>query len=154
MPPFLLIFILIIAVPLLEIYLLIRIGSVIGAMTTLSVVILTAALGAMLLRQQGIATMTRYQASLARGELPATEMLEGVILLIGGILLLTPGFLTDVVGFFCLLPQSRRVLIGVVWSRITVYAPMHSPHSNDQRANEQSGRVIEGEIIEKRTKSS
>lgn len=149
MPPSLLIFVLIIAVPLFEIYLLIKIGSAIGAFITVLAIILTAVAGAMLLRQQGIATMVRYQATLARGELPATEMLEGVTLLIGGILLLTPGFLTDVVGFFCLLPQSRRAIIGAVWSRITAHAPMHPHHSYDQ-----GRRVIEGEIIKKRTRSS
>ncbi len=149
MPPFLLIFILIIVVPLFEIYLLIKIGSIVGALTIVFLIISTAIVGTMLLRQQGVATMMRFQASLAKGELPATEMLEGVILLIGGILLLTPGFLTDAVGFFCLLPLSRKAIIEIVWSRITLHAPMHSHHSSNQ-----GGRIIEGEIIEKRNKSS
>ena len=149
MPPFPLIFILVITIPLFEIYLLIKIGSVIGALTTVSVIILTAIVGAVLLRQQGAATMTRYLVTLQRGELPANEILEGVILLVGGVLLLTPGFLTDVLGFFCLLPQSRKAIVNAVWSRITVNASRNSHRSADR-----GGRVIEGEIIKKRTESS
>ena len=98
-------------VPIIEIYLLIQVGGVIGAIPTVFLVVFTAVLGALLLRQQGFATLGRVQASLARGELPALQLLEGVLLLFGGALLLTPGFFTDAIGFVCLIPQLRQELI-------------------------------------------
>lgn len=98
-------------IPLVEIYLLIKIGGLIGAVPTVFLVVFTAVLGATLLRQQGFATLARVQATLARGEIPAVEVLEGAVLLIGGVLLLTPGFFTDAIGFLCLVPTLRRRLI-------------------------------------------
>ncbi len=121
MPAFLLLFII---VPLVEIYLLIEIGAVIGALTTVSLCVLTAVVGAALLRYQGLQTMFRAQANLSRGQLPAIEMFEGVALAIGGALLLTPGFVTDVFGFLCLIPWSRRMMIYAAMRRMqVVYGP-------------------------------
>ncbi len=80
-------------VPFVEIYLLLQVGGIIGAVPTIFLVVLTAVLGAWLLKQQGLATLQRFQASLAQGTLPAYEMVEGPILLVGGALLLTPGFI-------------------------------------------------------------
>lgn len=102
------------AVPFVEIYLLLQVGSLIGAAPTIFLVVLTAVLGAWLLRQQGLATLQRFQASLAQGSLPAYEMVEGPILLVGGALLLTPGFVTDIMGFACLIPQLRRKIAQYV----------------------------------------
>ncbi len=99
-------------VPIIEIYLLIQVGGVIGAVPTVFLVVFTAVLGALLLRQQGFATLGRVQASMARGELPALQLLEGVLLLFGGALLLTPGFFTDAIGFVCLIPPLRQGLIA------------------------------------------
>jgi UPF0716 protein FxsA len=104
-------FILFLAVPLIEIYLLIKVGSVLGALPTVALVVLTAVIGAVLLRMQGFVTMQRVRLSMARGEIPAVEMLEGVVLLCCGALLLTPGFFTDTVGFLGLIPSLRRALI-------------------------------------------
>ncbi len=97
-------------VPFVEIYLLLQIGDIIGVWSTIFLVVFTAVLGAWLLRQQGFATWQRFQNSLAQGVVPAFEMIEGPILLVGGALLLTPGFFTDVLGFACLIPQARRKL--------------------------------------------
>lgn len=97
-------------VPFVEIYLLLQIGDIIGVWSTIFLVVFTAVLGAWLLRQQGFATWQRFQTSLAQGVVPAFEMIEGPILLVGGALLLTPGFFTDVLGFACLIPQARRKL--------------------------------------------
>ena len=108
---FRLLLILLLTVPLIEIYLLIQVGSVIGALPTVALVVLTAILGAGLLRWQGFTTMQRVRQTLGRGELPAIEMLEGVVLLICGALLLTPGFFTDIIGFLGLVPFVRRRLI-------------------------------------------
>jgi len=78
--------------PLIEIYLLIQIGSEIGALLTIALILFTAGLGVTLLRIQGLITLTKIRQSLDRGELPAATMLEGLMLLIAGVLLLTPGF--------------------------------------------------------------
>ena len=99
-----------IAVPLLEIYFLIQIGTQIGAWPTIALVLFTAFLGAGMLRAQGIATLVRIREALDRGELPAQSLVEGLLLLISGALLLTPGFFTDGLGFICLMPPVRRAL--------------------------------------------
>ncbi len=152
MNPFSILLVLIITVPLLEIYLLIKIGGLIGVLATILLIVLTAVLGTALLRQQGLATLNRFQASLGRGELPAIEMLEGVALLIGGALLLTPGFFTDAIGFLCLLPLSRKAIVYAILARLSLRLQTHVVQSTDRRAGE--GRVIEGEIIKKRDDSS
>lgn len=104
-------FLLFLTVPLTEIYFLIRIGSYIGALPTILLCILTAAGGAVLLRIQGIQTLFSARQKLRQGELPADDLLGGLILLISGVLLLTPGFITDVIGFLCLVPALRSLLI-------------------------------------------
>jgi UPF0716 protein FxsA len=114
---FRILFLLFIVVPFVEIYLLIEIGSVIGAPWTILLVVLTAALGAWLVRLQGLAALGRLQASISQGGLPATEILEGVMLLVAGALLLTPGFFTDAIGFLVLTPPLRRRLAGSILRR-------------------------------------
>lgn len=120
MPVFLLLLIALISVPLAELYVLIEIGRAIGAGTTIALVILTAVLGAWLLRWQGLQTLARAQASMNAGELPALELVEGLILLLTGVLLLTPGFITDVIGFVVLLPAVRRQIALAMVSRMVV----------------------------------
>ena len=110
MPMFKILFLLFLTVPLVEIYFLIQVGQEIGAFSTVLLCILTAALGAILLRIQGILTLLRAREKLQRGEIPADNLLEGLILLISGVLLLTPGFVTDVLGFLCLVPSLRSLL--------------------------------------------
>ncbi|MCQ8127957.1 FxsA family protein [Methylomonas rivi] len=101
-------FLFFLVVPFVEIYLLLQVGGLIGAFPTIFLVVFTAALGAWLLRRQGFATWQRFQNNLAQGAIPAYEMIEGPILLVGGALLLTPGFFTDALGFACLIPALRR----------------------------------------------
>jgi len=149
--PILLLFIL---VPLVEIYFLIKVGSVIGVLPTILIVILTAVLGTALLKQQGLATLRRYQQSLAQGRVPARELVEGLALAFGGALLLTPGFVTDFVGFLCLLPVTRRPLIGWVLrhARFRFFSsvsgmgvpPGEAPKRPDS-AGTGRGRTIEGD---------
>jgi UPF0716 protein FxsA len=97
-----------ISIPIVEMYVLIQVGNSIGALPTVALVVLTATLGIWLLRLQGIATLRKVQEKISRGEIPGRELLEGIMLLIGGALLLTPGFVTDGIGFACLLPFLRR----------------------------------------------
>lgn len=144
--------ILFLAVPIIEIYLLIRIGSIIGVFPTILMVIGTAIIGAILLRQQGISTLTRFQNNLASGQLPAIELLEGVFLIVGGALLMTPGFFTDMIGFLCLIPTTRRLMIHflIKQSIIKVHgfsATQHSYYSQHSRS--QHDDIIEGEFTEK-----
>ena len=107
---FRILFLLFLTVPLIEIYFLIQVGQEIGAFSTVLLCILTAALGAILLRIQGILTLMNAREKLRQGEIPADNLLEGLILLIAGVLLLTPGFVTDVIGFLCLVPSLRSML--------------------------------------------
>lgn len=97
-------------IPLIEIYLLIKVGGMIGALPTVGLVIFTAVLGAALLRHQGFHTVSEIQSQLQRGGLPAAPLIEGLFLLVAGALLLTPGFFTDAVGFAFLIPPVRRHL--------------------------------------------
>ena len=94
-------------IPFIEIYLLIKIGSYLGAFNTVAIVILTAFLGALLARYQGFQTMLRVRESLERGEMPAEELLDALLILLAGIVLLTPGFLTDLAGLMILIPKTR-----------------------------------------------
>ncbi len=99
-----------IIVPLIEMLILIEVGGIIGALPTVGLVVLTATVGIWLLRLEGMATLAKVQEKMNRGELPGTELLEGVMLLVGGALLLTPGFVTDSFGFVCLIPMFRHPL--------------------------------------------
>ncbi len=94
-------------IPFIEIYLLIKIGSYLGAFNTVIIVILTAFFGALLARYQGFQTMLRVRESLERGEMPAEELMDALLILLAGIVLLTPGFLTDLAGLVILIPSSR-----------------------------------------------
>jgi UPF0716 protein FxsA len=106
-----LLFLIFLLVPLLEIYLLIEIGSLIGAVWTVAGVVGTAALGAALVRRQGLAALARFRSATQAGELPAVTIIEGLALLVAGALLLTPGFFTDLVGFLLLTPPLRQFLV-------------------------------------------
>jgi len=110
-------FILFLVIPIIEIFFLIKVGEVIGAFPTIILVVLTAVIGAGLLRQQGLSTLARFQQNLSTGKLPAQEMVEGILLAVGGALLMTPGFVTDTLGFLCLLPFSRKFIAANVIKR-------------------------------------
>lgn len=110
-------FILFLVIPIIEIFFLIKVGEVIGALPTIILVVLTAVIGAGLLRQQGLSTLARFQQNLSTGKIPAQEMVEGILLAVGGALLMTPGFVTDSMGFLCLLPFSRKFLAGNIIKR-------------------------------------
>ena len=136
-------------IPLIEIYLLIQVGSVIGAGWTVFLVVFTAVVGAALLRQQGLSTMARFQRSLQQGELPAATMVEGMILLVGGALLLTPGFFTDALGFLCLLPPTRMLFARWLTARavVQVGGGVARPEYRE-RPQRGDGHTYEGEFHE------
>ena len=95
-------------IPIIEIYLLIEIGSMLGALTAVTLVILTGFLGAFLARMQGLQTLYRIQESLREGRMPSGELLDALLIVIAGLVLLTPGFLTDSAGFLLLIPATRN----------------------------------------------
>lgn len=95
-------------VPVIEIYLLIKVGGHIGALKTVLLVIATGIAGAYLARLQGMQTMARVRNSLEQGRMPAEELLDAVLIFAAGLVLLTPGFLTDAVGLLLLFPETRH----------------------------------------------
>ncbi len=95
-------------VPVIEIYLLVYIGGEIGAMNTIVVVIITGIAGAHYARTQGAQIIRKIQASLQQGQMPGQELLQGAMILVGGVMLLTPGFLTDIAGLSFLFPLTRN----------------------------------------------
>ena len=96
--------------PMVELYLLIMLGSRIGAMPTIGLIVLTGLLGASLARQQGLSVLSRIQKEMASGTPPTQELVEGALVVVGGIVLLTPGIITDILGFSLLLPSIRKSL--------------------------------------------
>ncbi len=118
MGPGRILFLIFLMVPILEIYLLIKVGGVIGALPTIALVVLTAVIGSAMLRHQGLAVLRQAQQSMDQGTLPARALLDGVFLVIGGALLLTPGFFTDAVGFVCLVPAGRDWLVRIALQRL------------------------------------
>ena len=107
-------FLVFLVVPITEIYVLIQIGRVIGAEWTIVGVVSTALIGAWLVRAQGLVTYQRAVQNVKSGETPAVELVEGLFLLIAGALLITPGFVTDAIGFICLIPVLRRALAQLI----------------------------------------
>ena len=145
--------ILFIAVPVLELFIFLTLGARIGLPMTLAIVVLTGFLGAWLTKKQGLKVLSRYQATIQAGQIPHQEIVEGLLILIAGAVLLTPGFLTDAIGFSLLVPPVRekvRTLIsGYLKGRITVAgvevdAPAEPPETIP----------IEVEIVEDRVRDS
>lgn len=107
-----------ILVPAIELVLLIEIGQFIGTLPTIGLIVFTGILGAFLTRRQGLQVLSRMRSELQTGQVPADSIFDGVIILIAGAFLMTPGVLTDLVGFLCLIPATRRVIKRVIWSRV------------------------------------
>ncbi len=101
-------------VPAVELALLIKVGTIIGVANTLAVIILTGVLGASLARMEGFLVLSKIQRSLEQGVMPNNELIDGVMILVGGIVLLTPGFITDAMGFLLLLPPTRAIIKAIV----------------------------------------
>ncbi len=115
---FLKLFLIFTLVPLIELSLLIKIGSHIGTFNTIVLVIVTAVVGAYLVRLEGTGVMSRMQKNMREGTFPAEEVVDGAMILIAGALLLTPGFITDTLGFFALFPVSRTYIKKIAMRHI------------------------------------
>ncbi len=143
----LLLIVLFIGVPILEIALFIEVGDWIGLWPTILIVIATAFAGTTLLRAQGVATLARAQASLARNEAPVAEAFDGMCLLLAGILLLTPGFATDTLGLLLFIPALRHAIMGWFWKRLRASEKFHVYAARTTRGHADES-VIEGEFEE------
>jgi len=106
-----------IVVPIAELYVLIQIGSAIGVLPTIALLILDSVLGAALMRSQGRAAWMRFNRALAEGRVPGREVMDGALVIFGGALLVTPGFLSDVLGLILLLPPTRAIVRTVLVRR-------------------------------------
>jgi len=133
---FLLLFI---ALPLFELWLIIKVGSLLGAAATVALVVATAVVGLLVLRYQGVKTLLRGRESMAQGHLPAQEMLEAMMLSIAGVLLVLPGFATDTAGFLLLVSPLRRLVAARALSRMVVIGSFQS-------MARRPGNTMEGEF--------
>ncbi len=106
-----------ILVPAVELALLIELGRRIGTVATLGLIVATGVLGAYLARRQGLGVFRQVRAELAAGRIPAGSIVDGVIILLAGAVLMTPGILTDVLGFFCLVPATRKLIRTMLWRK-------------------------------------
>lgn len=145
---FLVLFILI-GIPAGELWLLIEVGSFVGAPATIALIILTAVMGTILFRVQGLATLERLRAHVARDEAPVAEVVSGVGLLFAALMLLIPGFATDALGFVLFIPLLRRWLSGLLIAHLfarggaSVFVDLRAGRA---RARDGAGDVIDGEF--------
>ncbi len=148
-----------IVIPVIEITVLINVGQAIGAWYTVGLVLLSAFIGVNMLRYQGLSTLARAQQRMNEGQIPGNEMVEGIVLAVGGALLLTPGFVTDVIGFFCLIPFTRQRLAKLLMSRFTLvamsrrqdgFSPQDSSHQQQYPPRrhdiDRNGDIIDGDF--------
>ncbi len=134
------------AVPMIEIALFIQVGGLIGLWPTLAIVVLTAILGTWLVRTQGALAMQDLRASFsARGD-PAEALAHGAMILVAGVLLLTPGFFTDAVGFALLMPPFRRAAFA--WLRKRVHVQAFTTGDPDPRHRPAQPDILEGDYVE------
>jgi UPF0716 protein FxsA len=134
-----------IVVPLLEIFAFIQVGSAIGALPTLALIVLTAVVGAFLVRWQGLKVVMDARQSLARDELPLAAAVHGGLLLLAGLLLVTPGFVTDAAGFLLLVPGLRALVAIRIWNWLHVRTKTRNRSAADSARRPV---VIEGEAVE------
>ncbi|MGI3003231.1 FxsA family protein [Shewanella algae] len=153
--PFLIMLIIFVLIPVVELSVLIRVGEVLGSWNTVALVILTAVVGVSLVRSQGLSTLMSVQKKLAIGEAPGQEIVEGMMLAMAGILLLIPGFVTDLIGLILLTPITRAPLARYFYQRMQLKVvtgaqfraganPFEPPHQRSQ-----GGDVFEGEFERK-----
>ncbi len=138
-------------VPIIEIALFMQVGSVLGMWPTIGLVLITAFVGASLVRSQGVQTLMQVQAKLQQGELPTQQIVEGIMLAVSGVLLLTPGFMTDALGLLVLLPAPRSYLAKQLMSRVkinSIGANQGSFHAGFGGGFEQNGPFQQGNPFE------
>ena len=140
-----LLFLIFVAIPIIEIALFIQVGGLIGLWPTLATVVLTAFFGTALLRSQGLSTLVNLQTSVGQGENPMDHIAHGALILIAGVVLLTPGFFTDAVGFCLLIPPIRAALIKAGVARMAGNANIHV-FQNGQQSQPQADDVVDADF--------
>lgn len=123
--------VLFLVVPLVELYVIIQVGQAIGALNTIGILLLDSLLGAWLMKREGLAVVRRLQTQLEQGKVPGTEIVDAFLILFGGALMLTPGFVTDVLGMALLLPPVRIVVRRVLARRFKAIAMNRSGFGNE-----------------------
>jgi UPF0716 protein FxsA len=171
---FRILFILFVIVPIIEIMVLMQVGALLGAWPTLAIVVITAWLGAKNVKQQGIATLQSVQLKMAQGEMPSDDIVAGMLLLVAGVLLVTPGFVTDIFGLSLLIPQVRMSIKGAVQKHLSsanrsthyraggdpnVFTQHNNQHNNqhnsvasssdDFQPQQRQGKTLDGEFERK-----
>ena len=150
MLPFLVV--LFVAVPLLELAIILQVGREIGVLPTIGILLLDSILGSLLLRSQGREVWRRFNAAMAAGRLPHREIVDGVMVIAGGALLLTPGFLTDVLGLLLLFPPTRaalrRIVLRVAGRRLVVAAVGGAAGRAQRGGFGRPGHDVEGTAVE------
>src|SRR5690349_19799690 len=140
----LLLVVLFIVVPIAELALLIQVGSWIGFWPTIALLVLDAVLGSMLMRSQGRLAWRRFNEAIAEGRAPAREALDGVLVIFGGALLLTPGFITDIFGFLFLFPPTRVLVRRLLVRRATLrILRVETPPSRNGRPRDVDGTAVD-----------
>lgn len=136
-----------VVVPLVEIYVIIQIGQVIGAWWTILLLIADSVFGTWLVKREGVRVWRALRVALEQGRMPARELADGMLILVGGTLMLTPGFVSDAFGILCILPMTRpigrRVLAGVISRRLVGVGFPSAP------VNPENG-VVQGEVVDQR----
>lgn len=146
-------FLLFTVVPLVELYLLVAIGRVLGPLPTIGLVLVTGALGAWFARLEGARVIRRWQEALARQQVPKDGVIDGLLIFVGGLMLITPGILTDIAGLSMVMPPTRRVIAGFVraWFERQIAAGrvhMYTPRYPSSRGGPRDVIDVEGEVIE------
>jgi UPF0716 protein FxsA len=116
--PLLPLVLLFVAVPIAELYVILQVGDTIGVVPTIALLVVDSLLGSMLLRSQGRTVWRRFNETMSAGRVPRRELLDGVAVIFGGAFLITPGFITDLIGLLLLLPPTRAVLLKLVVRRL------------------------------------
>ena len=143
-------FLIFVIVPIIEIALFIQVGGAIGFWATLAIVILTAFAGTILLRQQGLSTLTNLQSKMSAGQDPSKDLAHGAMILIAGVVLLTPGFFTDALGLLLMLPAVRNWVINAGAARMVGSIRMQT--SGFESTSPKHDDIIDGEFEEVRSK--
>ena len=132
-----------IILPIIEISIFIQVGGFIGTFNTILIIFLTAAVGVYFVKQQGFRTFQKIAVELQNQQIPVQGMFDGLVILIAGILLVTPGFLTDIIGFLGLIPQTRVFLLRIIKNLfLQRYSNVHKQYKKD------TNETIDGEFIE------
>ncbi len=142
-------------VPVIELWLLIRVGSIIGFFPTIGIVVLTGVVGAWMARIQGLSVISELNTSVAQGKVPGKELVNAVLVFVGGALLLTPGFVTDILGFSMIMPGTRDMISAFLMNYFSkkvqsgdIKFSHYSTHGRRSKSQYDDGKVIDAERVD------